>query len=154
MSKEYPHPFTTFNFRVELTLNGQSQPLCQAGFAECSGLEMTMQPKTIQEGGRNDQQIHLFGPTTYGQLSLKRGMTDSLDLWNWFDQVIQQDNHWLRASGLVVMLAPNPQAEQVLFHLTNCLPIKIRAPALNAKEGLIAVEEMEVAYERLRIEKP
>jgi phage tail-like protein len=149
-----PQLFTTFNFQVELTLNGQSQPLCEAGFSECSGLEMSMTPKTIQEGGRNDQQIHLFGPTTYGTLSLKRGMTNSLDLWNWFDQVLQQDNHYQRASGLIVMLAPNPQMEQVLFRLTNCLPVKIRAPGLNAKDGLIAIEEMDIAYERLRIEKP
>jgi len=113
-----------------------------------------MKPKTIQEGGRNDQQIHLFGPVTYGQLSLKRGMTDSFELWNWFEQVLQQDKHGLRASGLIVMLANNPQSEQAVFKLTNCLPVKLRAPALNAKEGLIAIEEMEIAYERLKIEHP
>lgn len=154
MTKKFPIPFTTFNFQVELKLNDQKEPLCEAGFSECSGLEMTMQPKTIQEGGRNHQQIHLMGTTTYGQLSLKRGMTDSLELWNWFDLVLQEDNHWLRAEGSIEMLAPDPGVKQVIFRLTNCLPVRIRAPALNAKDGLIAIEEMSIAYERLRIELP
>ena len=46
-----------------------------------------MEVKTIREGGVNDRQIRLTGPATYGQLTLKRGMTDgSFELWNWFER--------------------------------------------------------------------
>ena len=154
MPEAYPLPFTTFNFKVELTLEGQESPLCNAAFAECDGLEMSMAPKTIQEGGNNNQQIHLIGPVTYGQLSLKRGMTDTMDLWDWFEQVLAQDQHGVRASCVIMMLAPDPNVEQVRFVLTRCLPIKLKAPALNAKDGQLAIEEMQIAYERLKIERP
>jgi hypothetical protein len=40
------------------------------------------------------------------------------------------------------------------FTLTGCLPVKMRAPALNAREGLIAVEELGLVYERLDITAP
>ncbi len=145
-------PFTAFNFRVELFLPGQADPLCSAAFAECDGLEMSMAPKTIREGGNNNRPIHLLGPVSYGQLSLKRGMTSSLDLWRWFEQVNSPGQRATRATGEVAMLAGDGAAEQVRFTLTGCLPIKVKAPALNAKDGIVAVEEMQIAYETLSIQ--
>ena len=145
-------PYTAFNFRVELTLPDRPDYLCSANFAECDGLEMTMEPKTIREGGNNSQPIHLLGPVSYGQLSLKRGMTDNLDLWEWFDLVMQKGQGGLRASGQVVMLSAN-RAEQVQFTLERCLPVKLKAPALNAKDGMVAIEELQIAYESLHFER-
>ena len=148
-------PFATFNFEVKLTLPDGQDPFCKATFAECNGLEMTMNPKTILEGGNNHQQIHLSGPVTYGQLSLKRGMTpDSFQLWDWFDQVLQKGKRGLRASGQVVMLAADGETKQVTFELTRCLPVKLKAPGLNAKDGQLAIEEMQIVYEMLNLKRP
>lgn len=139
-------PFTTFNFKINLRLPGSNAVLCDAAFAECDGLEMSVSPKTIREGGNNGQMIHLPGPTSYGQLSLKRGMTDSFDLWDWFER--SQRERSLRATAQVLMLGSD-RATQVRFDLTGCLPIKLKAPGLNAKDGAIAIEEMQIAYETL-----
>jgi phage tail-like protein len=148
-------PFTSFNFSITLTLPDQAEPFCQATFAECDGLEMTMEPKTIQEGGNNRQSIHLIGPVSYGQLNLKRGMTpDSFELWDWFDRVLQQNQHGLRAAGLVIMLGSDRQTRQAIFELTRCLPVKLKAPALNAASGEVAIEEMQIAYETLSLKRP
>ena len=154
-------PLTAFNFRVEFTLDvdGVSTPLCAAAFDECDGLEMTMEPKTYKEGGNNLVQHHLVGPVTYGQLTLKRGMTDTLDLWTWFDRVVEGETG-LRVDGQVHYLGSTPARPdgegdpQAAFLLSRCLPIKLKAPALNAKEGAVAIEEMQVAYERLRRLRP
>jgi hypothetical protein len=35
----------------------------------------------------------------------------------------------------------------VQFQLTGCLPIKLKAPVLNAKDGIVAIEEMSIVYE-------
>ena len=128
--------------------------ICDASFSECDGLEMTMEVKTIREGGNNGTQIRLTGPTNYGQLTLKRGMTSSFDLWNWFSAM--QQRPWLRSNATIVMLDADRSndKENVHFVLRRCLPIKIKAPALNAKDGTIAVEEFQLAYESLTLEKP
>jgi phage tail-like protein len=147
-------PFTTFNFRVELEVPGLTAAVCSAAFAECDGLEITLEPKTIREGGNNNRPIHLIGPVSYGQLTLKRGMTDTLDLWDWFERVIQRGQGGLRAFGEVVMLAANRNTEQVRFRLDGCLPVKLKAPALNAQDGLVAIEEMQIAYEMMSIKRP
>ncbi len=147
------HPFTTFNFRVELSYGSGGEPICAGEFAECDGLEMTLEPKTIREGGNNSRPIHLVGPVGHGQLTLKRGMTTDFGLWKWFEDVQRTDGHGLRASGQVAIQSaaavPESREDVVVFDLTGCLPVKLKAPALNAKDGLIAVEEMQVAYETL-----
>src|SRR5207244_11152027 len=97
------YPFTAFNFAVEINLPGVSPKICSAAFAECDGLEMTMDVKTIREGGNNGKQIRLTGPFNYGQLTLKRGMTATFDLWDWFSKMLT--NAALRADAEVVLLA-------------------------------------------------
>ena len=145
-------PFTTFNFKVNLRYGDETPVICEAEFSECDGLEMNIEPKTIREGGNNGQQIHLTGPVSYGQLTLKRGMTVNFDLWKWFEDV-QQDRS-LRASGDVLILSSDRETEDVKLSLTGCLPIKLKAPSLNAKDGAIAIEEMQVAYETLSVSGP
>lgn len=139
--------FTTFNFKIELSLPDSPSWLCDAEFSQCDGLEMGIEPKTIREGGNNGRQIHLCGPVTYGQLSLKRGMTRRFDLWSWFEQVQQQ--RFLRASGEIAMVSSDRTHDAARFRLTGCLPIKLKAPPLDAKDGTIAIEELQIAYETL-----
>ncbi len=143
------YPFSAFNFSIEITPDGASAPLCQASFAECDGLEMTLDVKTIREGGNNGIQVKLAGPAGYGQLTLKRGMTAAFDLWQWFERVIQDPA--ARATGEVTLYTPDRTARQATFVLTRCIPLKIKAPPLNAKDGIVAIEEMQVAYESLTI---
>lgn len=143
-------PFTTFNFLVNLTLEGEAEPLVSAEFSECDGLEMSLEPKTIREGGNNCRQIHLVGPVAYGQLTLRRGMTRSFDLWRWFERV--QTDRSLRAAGEVQMLSSDRSRTDVRFSLSRCLPLKVKAPPLKGADSAIAIEEMQIAYETLRLE--
>jgi phage tail-like protein len=148
------YPFTAFNFAVEINVPGVSSQICSASFSECDGLEMTMEVKTIREGGNNGQQIRLTGPLSYGQLTLKRGMTDSFDLWTWFSAMLQPNNIGLRADAEVVLFAVDGQTERARFLLRRCLPTKLKAPALNAKDGTIAIEELQLVYESLSFKQP
>ena len=139
------YPFTTFNFEIDVTLEDSADRMCRAAFAECDGLELTMEVKTIREGGNNGVQHRLTGPAAYGTLTLKRGMTSSFDLWRWVERLQGQPS--LRADARVVVLSADRQVRQATFALRRCLPVKLKAPALNAREGMVAVEELQVAYE-------
>jgi phage tail-like protein len=147
-----PYPFTAFNFAVEINRGQDGAPLGNAAFQECDGLELTMEVKTIREGGANDRQIRLNGPVAYGTLTLKRGMTENFDLWNWFRDSV--DDPRLRAHAEVVLLAPDGSTERARFILSRCVPIKMKAPSFNAKDGQIAIEELQVAYETLTYRQP
>jgi phage tail-like protein len=152
------YPFTAFNFSVEINVPFLGPTLCNAAFAECDGLDMTMEVKSIREGGNNTRQIRLVGAVNYGQLTLKRGMTNNFDLWDWFDAQqhgspaqLRKD---LRGDVDVVMLAADHKKELVRFILKKCLLTKLKAPALNAKDGMVAVEEMQITYESMTLKRP
>ena len=152
------YPFSAFNFDVQIEVKGLDiKRVCDGQFAECDGLEMTMDVKTIREGGNNVSQIRLLGGVNYGQVTLKRGMTaNSVDLWDWFDAqqlaVPLQLRKDMRGEATIVLKTPNREKERVKFILRKCLLTKLKAPALNAKDGVIAIEEMQLTYESMSIE--
>jgi phage tail-like protein len=159
------YPFTAFRFDVQLMVQdpqsvGLTSPLCNALFSECDGLEMSMEPKTVREGGNNLEQIQLPGPVTYGHLTLKRGMTANLDLWKWLNAAAggindgQSDNkRGLTALGQVTMLN-NAGEPALVFTLYGCLPVKVKGSALSAKDGQVALEEMQLVYRSMKVKTP
>jgi phage tail-like protein len=144
------YPFTAFRFAVAISVPAiSSDLLCNASFAECDGLEMTMDVKTIREGGNNASQVRLLGAVNYGTLTLKRGMTSNFDLWNWFEGLYDPGKPTARGDVTVTVFAPDGRTVQVQFFLERCLPMKLKAPPLNAKDGIVAIEELQLAYEWL-----
>jgi len=158
MATQSIYPFTAFNFSVEITVPFMgSGLLCNAAFSDCDGLDMTMDVKTIREGGNNTQQIRMVGAVNYGLVTLKRGMTSNFDLWDWFDaqqhanpQQLRKD---VRGNVDVVILAADHKTEQVRFILKRCLLTKLKAPTLNAKDGAVAIEEMQLSYESMTLKR-
>ena len=142
------YPCMAFNFGVEIKVEGVAMQICDAAFAECDGLEMTMDVKTIREGGNNGKQIRLTGPMNYGTLTLKRGMTETFDLWKWVE--LMQTNPEIRADAEIVLFSPDKKI-RAKFQLASCVPVKLKAPPLNAKDGGVAIEEFQLAYESLKL---
>jgi phage tail-like protein len=144
-------PFTTFNFVVEIKVEGVAEKIAAAAFSEVDGLELTLEAKTIREGGRNGGPIHLAGGASYGQLSLKRGMTANRDFWKWVEAIASEGRNNLRAEADVVILAGDGFTERARFILTGCLPVKMKMPALSANQGILAIEELQLAYETMSL---
>jgi len=145
--------FAAFNFAVEIDVPGISGKICNAAFAERDGLELTHDVKTIREGGNNRAQIRLTGPASFGTVTLKRGMTPNFHLWQWFDAVVA--NPALRAHGEVVIFTrayrESGREERARFLLERCVPVKLKAPPLNARDGLVAIEELGLACESITL---
>jgi hypothetical protein len=124
-------PLPAFNFRVEIVRGDGSSPLAGSAFSECDGIEMSQEVKSLREGGNPNRVHRLSGPVSFGQLSLKRGVTQGADLWKWFSD---SSTEWGR------------------FLLSRCLPVKLKAPTLNARDGAVAIEELQIAYETFSCE--
>ena len=65
-------PLHVFRFQVDFFTDSLSDDasheqfqVCSGAFAECTGLEATMEPKTIKEGGRNYGAAQRAGGTTF-----------------------------------------------------------------------------------------
>jgi phage tail-like protein len=141
-------PFLGFAFAVEITPEGASAPLVGGSFAECDGLEISHDVKSIRDGGDQMRVVRSGGPVSYANLSLKRGMTSDLGLWDWFTGALADP--FARADAEVVLM-DGQGGERLRFLLSRCLPVRLKAPALVATASGVAIEELQIAYEQLRV---
>jgi phage tail-like protein len=147
-------PFVPFRFKISLSgdlpVAPGSNPLCDGAFSEAAGLEATMTPRVIREGGRNFGQVQRAGPTAFGALTLKRGVTSQEDLWTWFDLIANRERFGRRLSGRIEVYSSGDLA--IAWTLVNALPIKFKAPDLSGTAAQVAIEELQIAYEELSLE--
>jgi phage tail-like protein len=149
--------FIAFNFHVKLMeRDGGSRVLCQGAFSEVSGLEATMAPKTLKEGGRNWGEVQLAGPVSFAPVILKRGITGVGDLWAWWDAVTRGANYALRYTGLIEVHGPALERREPRFvwRLADVLPTRFRGPDLSASAAQVAVEELHLVHQGLRLLRP
>ena len=156
-----PDPFQVFNFEVtfaELDLaNDQESPdqqeLCSAAFSEVTGLEATMEPKVIKEGGRNFGAVQRVGQVSFATVILKRGMTTELDLWNWFE-LVAGGRYQKRMNAYVKVLDPARKQVVRTWKLHRALAIKFKTPDLNASSTSVGIEELHLTHEGLELVRP
>jgi len=55
---------------------------------------------------------------------MKRGMTPTFDLWDWFNLMLT--NQSLRADAEVVIFAADGKTERARFLLSRCVPVKLK----------------------------
>lgn len=120
----------------------------QAGFSECSGLEMTMTPEEYKQGGQNNTVLKFPSRVTWSNLKLRRGIAVSNDLWEWFYSFVE--GHGKRRDGIISLR--NDQQEPVrVWKFVRGLPIKYTGPSMNAGQNQVAIEEIEIAHEGLKM---
>ena len=138
-------PIPVFNFLVQL-IETDGSLRSVASFSECSGLESTLEVEEYLEGGVNDR-VHKFPSRfSFGNLSLKRGITLDPTLRVWHLNLMQGNTQ--RRNGIVVLL--NEQRLPVLaWKFERGLPVKWSGPTLNASSSESSIETLEIAYEHL-----
>ncbi len=126
-----------------------TENICSGAFAECTGLEATMEPKVIKAGGANYGAAQRPGPVTFATVVLKRGMTTDRGLFDWF-ALVNGGSYAHRLSAQIAMR--NFDGNVVLtWGLDRCLPVKFKAADLNARNNDIGIEELHLAHEGLRL---
>lgn len=155
-----PELLRAFGFRVRLARSSPDggfggAPFGDGAFAECSGLDVEMEVQDHNEGGRNDAVVRLVGRARYQPLVLKRGMFLAADgavdasLWDWLQGVVSGRRPVVRHDGIVEVLERGKVAARWVFD--RGLPTKLSGPRLDAKTGEIALEELTIAHEGLRL---
>jgi len=130
--------------------------LADGAFQECSGLEVEMDVQEYLEGGRNDGVIKRVGRAKYSAIILKRGMfygdggQANRDLWNWLQNVVGGVRPVERYDGTVEVFSSREE-RSATWRFERGLPLKVRGPELNAKTGEVAIEELHIAHEGLRL---
>jgi phage tail-like protein len=134
-------PYRGFNFLVEI------DGITQAGFQEVSGLDASTDAVDYREGTDPNHVRKLTGLNKYSPIILKRGITDSDELWKWRQTVI--DGKTERKNGSIV-LRDETGAEKIRWNFSNGWPTKWTGPGFNATSTAVAVETLEITLEELK----
>jgi phage tail-like protein len=132
-------PFKAFAFLVEI------DGVARAAFSEVSGLESETAVIEYRTGGENVVR-KLPGLTKFGNIILRRGVTQDADLWNWRKSVVEGSID--RRNGSIVLL-DDKRNEIVRWNFQSGWICKWEGPTLNAKANEVAIETIEIAHEGL-----
>ena len=132
-------PYRAYNFTL---LTGVSQ----GHFTECSAPGVRINPIRYVEGG--DQIVHqLAGRVEYTEVTLRYGLTDSAELWEWLVKSIEGTPEYRNVS--IVMQGPGGIGEGVGWNLNDAWPCQWRGAPLNAQASEIAIESLTLCYESI-----
>jgi phage tail-like protein len=135
---ERKDPFRAYNFLVEI------DGITRAGFRECSGLDTTQDPIDYREGGEALHVRKLPGLVKFSNISLKRGITDDAELWEWRKKSMEGNVE--RKNGSIILL-DDTGAEKIRWNFVAGWPSKWSGPTFNATGNEVAIESLEIAHE-------
>lgn len=137
MSERSPDPYRGYRFKVEI------DSLIVAGFSEVSGLQQELNTEDYEEGGVNHFTHKLPSRANQPTVTLRRGLTDSTDLWGWIRNAV--DGRIERKQVRIVLL-DDVGAEVWGWELRGAFPVSWSGPDLQADQGAVAMEELELAH--------
>lgn len=118
-------------------------------FTGCSGIGVDLEPITFKEG--NGSQIierKRPGRPKYGEVVLKRGLTQNRVLYDWFDEVVKAASSPPYKTASIVIYGRESN-EVARFNLTQCWPSKLSVSDLSAGSDDVMIEEVTIQHELL-----
>ncbi len=143
---------TANRFYVEI----ENKSYISASFSECSGLSIKVNYDTYFEGGVNNQQRIILGNTQLSEVTLKRGLTNDLVFWGWASRMLTQlepnDRNVNPVRRNINILLFNQAGETIqCWTLIGAVPVAWQAPSLQADATTVAIEELTLACEGLKV---
>jgi phage tail-like protein len=130
-------PYAAFAFKVEI------DGIVVAGFTDVGGMDATIEVTEFPQGGDRTAK-KLPGKVRYSNITLKYGLTDDRQLYDWMLQAAKGNIQ--RKSGSIVILDLQGN-EKVRWNFTQAWPTSWKGAALTAKGNDYAIEELDLAHE-------
>jgi phage tail-like protein len=141
-------PLVGFNFMIDVggKITGY--------FTEVSGLgseNEVIESKVVNEKGV-EVVLKIPGRLKWGDITLKRGITSSMDMWNWRQLVVDGKAKDARMNGSIVMF-DRDGAEAARWDFVNAWPLKISGPSPKSDSNEIGIEELTIVHEAIKRSK-
>ena len=141
-------PLVGFHYAIEV------QGVVTGYFTECSGIgseHELIEHKVIDAKGR--EEVHKIpGRLKWQDITLKRGITNNMDIWDWREEVVQGHVDDARRNGSVVMF--NQSLEEVArWNFERAWPLKVSGPSMKSDSNEFGIEELVITHEGLYRDK-
>jgi phage tail-like protein len=134
-------PARKFRFRVEV------DGITRAAFSEVSGFDSTTDVIEYREGTDAPHVRKIPGMTKFGDLTLKWGLLDDMELFTWRQDVI--DGKDVRKTVYVVAL-DETGGELARWQCLRAWPSNVDPPDFNAKGNDLAITALKISCEEVK----
>jgi phage tail-like protein len=141
-------PYSAFNFLVELE-SGQGKEV-SAGFSDVSGLSAEVTVAEYRSGNEANNYVRKIpGINKASDVTLKRGVTGSENIWQWLKEA-KSGSPTVKRDVTIKLLSEDREVVVVTWLLRGAIPIKWTGPSLAAKGGGdVAMEELVLSIESI-----
>lgn len=150
-------PYSQFNFRVSWQPasdnegDNLAEDTVESGFQEVSGLGMEITVAEYRAGNyMENSPLKITGMVKTPDITLKRGVIGTLDLYQWLDAIRNGAQNQLKNVQIKLMAEDRETIAQE-WKLINARPMKYTGPSLNGKGTDLAIEELVLAAERIEM---
>jgi phage tail-like protein len=135
------NPYETYNFMVAI------DNVPAASFTECILPTVSLDVVEYRQGSDEVNNVHkLPGLVRYGNLTLRRGISSSLALWNWVNAFVEGTGNM---EAVTVKLLDAKRDPVIEWKFTNCWPVKYELPVLSGHTSALAIESIEIAVDSM-----
>ena len=117
-------------------------------FRECTGIGSENEVVEYKASGEKGEYVikKVPGRMKWNNITLKRGITDSMDMWKWRKLVEEGKVTEARKNGSIKMF--NQQGQEIArWDFVNAWPSKLTGPSANAASNEVGIEELEITNE-------
>ncbi|MGA3345120.1 MAG: phage tail protein [Terracidiphilus sp.] len=145
-------PYPSYNYLVDLKgPRDPEKPL--GGFSDLAGMKTELHIAEYRDGNDSANFVHKYcGLHTSGDVTLKRGVVDTSDLWDWITDA--RTNGSSAQRDVTITLRDEANNPVQVFKLYAVTPKGYTGPTLTGKSGEIAIEELVLAPETIEITQP
>jgi phage tail-like protein len=143
-------PYHSYSYLVDLKSSRKpEQPL--GGFSEVSGIKTELHIAEYRDGNDKAHHVHKYsGMHTCGDVTLKRGVVDTSDLWDWIKDA--RTNGVDAQRDVTITLRDEANNPVEIFKLHNVVPKGYTSPPLKGTAtGELAIEELVLAPENIEV---
>jgi len=120
----------------------------KGAFRECTGLGSENEVVEYKASGDKGKFImkKVPGRMKWNNITLKRGITNAMDMWDWRKQIEEGKVEQARKNGSIVMY--NQSNEPIArWDFVQAWPNKLTGPSANATNNEVGIEELEITHE-------
>lgn len=144
-------PYPAYNYLVNLNTPGLDPQKPLGGFSDVSGLSTEIHVSEYRDGNKTDAFVSKIpGSNKTNDVTLKRGIVNSKDLWDWIADT--RKNGVTAKRDVTITLRDEANKDVQIFKLFSTCPLKYTGPTLAGKGGGdVAMEELVLSVENLEV---
>ena len=137
----FSDPYRAYNFKLVI------QGVTEGHFTDCTDMSIKIDALRYREGGQGQIVHRIPGQLEYGDISLRYGLTSSLELWNWLMTGVKGKVE--RKNVSIVMLDGDGVTEVLRWNLVNAWVSEWRGAPLGALTRQLAIESITIVFATL-----